>query len=83
VNWQPCWCTTRHSPTFQDRPVEAKRLGAAFVDALVGDRHERFQVYRSHRPWSSWIHGIAWDNTYLLIDCEHAAITVLCLTNSA
>jgi hypothetical protein len=68
---------------FPGSPVEAKRLGAAFVDALVGDRHDRFHVYQSHRAWSTWFHGLVWDNTYLLIDCEHAAITLLCMTNSA
>ncbi|HEY0698847.1 MAG TPA: hypothetical protein VGD43_13670, partial [Micromonospora sp.] len=57
---------------FAGSPVEAKRLGTAFVDAFVGDRHDEFHVYQSHEPWTPWFADVAWDTTRVLIDCGNA-----------
>ncbi|GIJ51381.1 hypothetical protein Val02_82670 [Virgisporangium aliadipatigenens] len=67
---------------FPGSPMEAKRLGDAFVEAIVGERHDRFHVYRSHRRWCSWFFDIAWDSTSILIDREHAEIVLLCITDT-
>jgi len=67
---------------FDGPPAEAKRLGMAFVAAFVGDRHDHFHVYRSNEAWASWFFDVAWDSTYVLIDCENAEITLLCITDT-
>lgn len=67
---------------FTGTSVEAKQLGSAFVDAVVGARHEQFHVYLSHRAWNPWFHDVAWDSTYLLIDDADKAITLLCVTDT-
>jgi hypothetical protein len=48
---------------FTGSPTEAKRLGLAFVDALVGERHDDFKAYRSHQARAPWFYNIAWDVT--------------------
>ena len=63
-------------------PTEAKRIGRAFVDALVGERHGDFAVYRSGCAWTRWFWDIAWDCTLLLIDARRAEIFLLCLTDT-
>jgi len=67
---------------FQGTPTEAKRIGTAFVDALVGERHDDFEVYRSGCAWTRWFWDIAWDSTLLLIDARRAEIFLLCLTDT-
>jgi hypothetical protein len=67
---------------FTGTSVEAKQLGSAFVDAVVGARHEQFHVYLSHRAWSPWFFDLAWDSTYLLVDDADKAITLLCITDT-
>jgi hypothetical protein len=44
---------------FAGTPAEAKQLGLAFVDAIVGTRHDQFHVYRSHAAWSPWFFDVA------------------------
>ncbi|GAA0808919.1 hypothetical protein [Spirilliplanes yamanashiensis] len=63
--------------------VEAKRLGVAFVDALVGDRHDDFRVFRSYQPWAGWFWGSVHDSTDVLIDVANAEITLLTITDTA
>jgi hypothetical protein len=61
---------------------QAKRLGAAFVDAVVGGRHKAFKVYRSSAAWSSWFRDIAWDQTWACIDMDRNEVVVLCVTDT-
>jgi hypothetical protein len=67
---------------FKGTPVEAKQLGAAFVEALVGERHHDFKVYASHQPRAPWFCDIAWDATWALIDQRAAVIYLLCVTDT-
>jgi hypothetical protein len=68
--------------TFEGSATEAKRLGAAFVDALVGDRHTDFKVYRSDEAWAPWFCDIAWDTTWILVDRRTPTVLLLCLTDT-
>lgn len=63
---------------FKGSPAEAKRLGLAFVDAVVGERHDDFKAYRSHQPWAPWFCNVAW----VLIDRRNAAVFLLCVTDT-
>lgn len=67
---------------FPGSPAEAKQLGMAFVETVVGTRHDQFHVYRSHRRWSGWFFDVAWDGTYVLIDCANKETTLLCITDT-
>lgn len=67
---------------FGGTPTEAKRIGVAFSDALVGDRHNEFKVYTSANAWSPWFCDVAWDLTWLLIDMRHNEIAIGCITDS-
>jgi hypothetical protein len=67
---------------FKGTPTEAKRLCAAFVDAIVGDRHGDFVVYETSRPWSPWFYDIAWDKTWALIDQRQDEVILLCVTDT-
>ena len=67
---------------FKGTPTQAKALGAAFVDALVGERHAEFKVYRSFKPWSPWFFDVAWDGTWLLIDQGKDEVVLLCRTDT-
>jgi hypothetical protein len=67
---------------FKGTPTQAKELGAAFVDALVGERHAEFKVYRSFKPWSRWFLEIAWDSTVLIIDQAKNEVVLLCWTDT-
>jgi hypothetical protein len=64
---------------FQGRPVDAKRLGAAFAADLIGDRYDDFLVYRTRLAWSDFFFGFG-DNTWILVDKATAQITLLCQT---
>lgn len=68
--------------SFQGTPTQAKQLGTAFVDALVGERHAEFKVYRSFDAWSPWFHNVAWDSTWLLIDQGRNEVILLCVTDT-
>jgi hypothetical protein len=59
---------------FQGRPVDAKRLGAAFAADLIGDRYDDFRL-----AWSDFFFGFG-DNTWILVDKATAQITLLCQT---
>jgi hypothetical protein len=67
---------------FRGTHTEAKRLGTAFVDALVGERHGEFRVYRSRAAWAGWFYGIGADSTTMLIDLSRAELTLLCVTDT-
>jgi hypothetical protein len=67
---------------FQGGANQAKRLGAAFADAVVSGRHEAFRVYRSSTAWSPWFCDIAWDNTWACIDMDRNEVVVLCVTDA-
>jgi hypothetical protein len=67
---------------FTGSPTEAKRLGLAFVDALVGERHDDFKAYRSHQARAPWFYNIAWDVTRVLIDTRNGAVSLLCVTDT-
>jgi hypothetical protein len=66
---------------FKGTADEAKALGRAFAEALVGERHTEFQVYRSSTPWTPWFFDVA-DWTWLLLDRRRAELTLLCVTDT-
>lgn len=67
---------------FRGTPTQAKQVGAAFVDAIVGERHAEFRVYRSIQAWSPWFCAVAWDTTWLLIDQARREVILLCITDT-
>jgi hypothetical protein len=67
--------------SFGGEAEQAKRLGAAFADAVVGGRHKAFKVYRSSAAWSPWFCDIAWDKTWACIDMDRNEVVVLCVTD--
>jgi hypothetical protein len=67
---------------FPGSAAEAKRLGAGFVDGVVGARHEDFRVYRSDAPWTPWFDNVAWDSTWVIIDNREQRLFLLCLTDT-
>jgi hypothetical protein len=62
--------------------VRTSSARLAFVDALVGERHNDFKSYRSHQAWAPWFYNIAWDVTWVLIDARNAAVSLLCVTDT-
>jgi hypothetical protein len=62
--------------SFDGDANEAKRLGAAFADAVVGGRHKAFKVYRSSAAWSPWFCDVAWDQTWACIDMDRNEVVV-------
>jgi hypothetical protein len=67
---------------FEGTAQQAKELGRAFVDALIGDRHTGFKVWRSYEAWTPWFFEISWDYSWVLLDVEHAEVTLLCVTDT-
>jgi hypothetical protein len=67
---------------FGRTPTEAKRLCAAFVDALVGGRHTEFRVYGTSCAWSAWFWDVFWDMTWALIDQRQDEVILLCVTDT-
>jgi hypothetical protein len=67
---------------FKGTPIEAKHLGITFVDAVVGERHNDFRVYRSHTPWSPYFYDVAWDVTWVLLDGMRGEVFLLCVTDT-
>ncbi|MFC9897962.1 hypothetical protein ACFVMC_30085 [Nocardia sp. NPDC127579] len=66
---------------FEGRPIDAKRLGAAFAADLIGDRYDEFLLYRTRVAWSDFFYGFG-DNTWILVDKATAQITLLCQTDT-
>lgn len=60
---------------------EAKRLAAACVTELTGDRYEDFLIYICRAAWAPWFRGRYWDATWLLVDRRDAEVTLLCVTD--
>lgn len=67
---------------FRGTHTEAKRLGTAFVDAVVGERHGEFRVYRSHAAWAGWFFEIGVATTTIVIDLGRAESLLLCVTDT-
>lgn len=67
---------------FSGTAREAKDLGARFCDALFGARFEEVLVYWSGRPWAPWFCGIAWDQTWCIIDKRNLHVSLLCATDT-
>ncbi len=66
---------------FPGTAAQAKALGRAFSDELIGDRYDDVRVACSYQRWSPWFRGLAWDATWLITDLRHRRITMLCLTD--
>ncbi|WP_155856058.1 hypothetical protein [Cellulomonas sp. URHD0024] len=60
----------------------AKAKAVAAVHDLVHDHFEDFSVYSSDEAWSPWFADAGLDQTWLLVDQRHAAVTVICTTDS-
>ncbi|WIE54159.1 hypothetical protein [Curtobacterium sp. MCBD17_003] len=69
------------SASFKGRAAEAKRIGRAFSDALVGDRYEDFRVDDSFQAWSGWFDDVAWDFTWVITDRRRKVMTVVFVTD--
>jgi hypothetical protein len=74
------WGGSSHS--YKGRAAEAKRIGTAFSDGIVGDRYEDFRVDDSFQAWSGWFDDIAWDFTWVLTDRRAKVMTVLFVTDA-
>ncbi|MGI9050686.1 MAG: hypothetical protein ACR2GU_15145 [Rubrobacteraceae bacterium] len=66
---------------FPGTPVEAKRLGEKFCEAVFEGRYTEVQVYRSYERWHEWfsyVESVSW----LWIDKRHRRIWLLCITDT-
>ena len=61
---------------------EAKAMAGRFCEAVFGERFTEVQVYKSHKPWSDWFYGVAWDATWLGFDKRHVKVWLLCVTDT-
>lgn len=67
---------------FEGTAREAKALGAAFCEALCGERILEIEVYRSKLPWSKWFRDVASDSTFVVVDRQLQRIVVLAATDT-
>lgn len=69
------------SASFKGRAAEAKRIGQAFSEAVVGERYEDFRVDDSFQAWSGWFADVAWDFTWVITDRRRKVMTVVFVTD--
>jgi hypothetical protein len=67
---------------FKDGPAGAYYLTNWFCNWLIEDRFEDVIVLRTYNPWSGWFYGIAWDQTWLIIDKRNYRVWLLAITDT-
>lgn len=68
---------------FQGSAVEAKRMAAEFVHAIIEDRYDEFLVYHTDRAWAGFFYeNIPANNTFAIVDKRNAQVTLLCLADA-
>lgn len=67
---------------FKGSARRAKDLGRRVCDSLFGDRFAEIEVFRSTSVWSSWFYGVAWDNTWLILDRGLQQVSILASTDT-
>ena len=54
----------------------------AFCGAIFGMRFAEVSYFSSHRPWTPWFQGIAWDWTAVLFDRRLRSLHLLAVTDT-
>jgi hypothetical protein len=67
---------------FEGSPAQAKAIGSRFCHAIFGERYTEVESYHTADPWSNWFFGIAWDETYVLLDKGSRKVWLLCTTDT-
>jgi hypothetical protein len=66
---------------FEGPSEDAIALVTEFMREAIGLRFRESRAWYNTRPWTSWFFGIAWDYSYVWMDLEDSAITVLLITD--
>jgi hypothetical protein len=67
---------------FRDSQRKAKQLACRAAEDLIQGRYEDFSAYYSDEPWTPWFYDVAWDQTWFLVDRQHAEVTVIVTTDT-
>lgn len=66
---------------FEGPAAEAKALGMAIADELLGTRYDEFHCFTTDKAWSKWFGGAGSDVTWALIDLRAKQVTLICVTD--
>jgi len=67
---------------FKGSGHEAKKLGQRLCIDLFEERYDEILVFKTYAPWSEWFCGIAWDQTWIILDKRNLLSWAILLTDT-
>jgi hypothetical protein len=67
---------------FQSTYQEAREIGLAAGDAILGDNWQYADIWYSYKPWSAWFRDVAWDYSWVVVHRLLAKVWIICATDT-